>query len=98
VIPKNKFEVLKSRIMQCGVEEKTVRRMGVVEVECFKYRKKGHKCKECPLWVKKEKVAHVARPQKAQQKERPVHPVREKVQERKLRKIEEKEAVCVAKP
>ena len=48
--------------MQCGVEEKTIRRMGIVEVECFKYRKKGHKCKEYSLWVRKKKVAHMARP------------------------------------
>jgi len=26
VIPQNKFEVLKSRVMQCGVEERTIRR------------------------------------------------------------------------
>jgi len=49
VIPQNKFEVLKSRIMQCGVEEGMIRRIGVVEVECFKCREKGHKCKKCPL-------------------------------------------------
>jgi len=47
IIPQNKFEVLKSRVMQCGVEERIIREVGVVEVECFKYREKGHKCKEC---------------------------------------------------
>jgi len=36
--------------MQCDVKEgKTIRRVGVVEVECFKYGEKGHKCRECPL-------------------------------------------------
>ena len=50
--------------MQYGVERRMIRRIGVVKVECFKYGEKGHKCKECPLWVKKEKVACVARPQK----------------------------------
>jgi len=49
VIPQNKFEVLKSRVMQCRVEGRTIRRIGVVEVECFKYGEKGHKCRECSL-------------------------------------------------
>jgi len=48
-MPRNKFEVLKSRVMQYGVEEKVVRGMKVVEAECFKYGKQGHKCRECPL-------------------------------------------------
>jgi len=43
--------------MQCGVERRIIRRVGVIEVECFKYGEKGHKCKECPLWVRKKKVA-----------------------------------------
>jgi len=50
--------------MQCGEEEKMVRRMGVVEVECFECRKKGHKCRKCPLWIKrknKERAVHVAK-------------------------------------
>jgi len=76
VIPKNKFEVLRSRIMQCGVEKKIIRRIGAVEVKCFKCGEKGHKCKECPLWVRKEKVVHMARSQKVQQEERPVRPVK----------------------
>jgi len=92
VVPQNKFEVLRSRIMQCGVEERAIRRIGVVEVECFKCGEKGHKYKECPLWMRKEKAAHVARPQKVQQKERPACPVRGEVQERKLRKVEKEEA------
>ena len=49
IIPQNKFEVLKSRVMQCGVEERIIREVGVVEVKCFKYGEKGHKCKECLL-------------------------------------------------
>jgi len=48
-ISQNKFEVLKSRVMQCGVEKRMIRRVEVVEVECFKYGKKGHKYKEYPL-------------------------------------------------
>jgi len=43
-------------------------------VKCFKYRKEEHKYRECPEWKKgkktrKERVAHVAMPQEAQQKE-----------------------------
>ena len=62
--------------MQYGAEGRTV---GVVEVECFKCGEKGHKCKECPLWVRKEKAVHVARPQKVQQEEKLVCHVKEKV-------------------
>jgi len=81
IVPQNKFEVLKSRVMQCEVEERTIRRQKAIVVECFKCGEKGHKCKEYPLWrktkkekklrrVEEEKVAHVAKPQKAQQTEK----------------------------
>ena len=63
--PENKFEVLKSRVMQCGVEVKTIWKQEVVVVECFKCGEKGHKCRECPLWERRERVACVAKPQKA---------------------------------
>jgi len=49
IIPQNKFEVLKSRVMQCGVKEKTIRKVAVVEVECYKCEEKGHKYRECLL-------------------------------------------------
>jgi len=49
VVPQNKFEVLSSRVMQCGVEEKTIRSVRMLGVKCFRYRKEGHKCRECPL-------------------------------------------------
>ena len=92
----NKFEVLKSRVMQCGIEERAVRSMRTVAVRCFKCREEGHKCRQCPLWVKKKETARVVRPQKAQQEKRPVRPVRGKAQEeRKLRRVEEDE---VARP
>jgi len=44
----NKFEVLGSHIMQCGVRE--VRRQEIVreEVKCFGCGEKGHKKWECP--------------------------------------------------
>jgi len=82
VIPQNKFEVLRSRIMQCGEGERTIRRMGVVEVEFFECGEKGHKCRECPLWIRRkneERAVHVAIPQKAQQKRRPARSVRGEV-------------------
>jgi len=75
--------------MQCGVEERVVRRQEVAGVECFKCGEKGHKCRKCPMWRKAEKrgvekATYVAKPQKAQQK--------------KLKRVEEEEAVHVTKP
>jgi len=81
IVPQNKFEVLKSRVMQCGEEERIIRQMRVVEVECFECREEGHKCRECPLWIRRkneERAARVARPQKAQQEKRLARPVRGK--------------------
>jgi len=60
------------------VRKKVIRRVGAVEVECYKCGEMGHKCRECLLWkkVKEEKklkrveedeVARVAKPQEAQQ-------------------------------
>ena len=89
-IPQNKFEVLLSRVMQCEVKEKVIRRQEVVGVEYFKCRQRGHKYRECFLWEKvrkgrvEKKIAHVARPQKAQQKE--------------LRRAKKGEAAYMAKP
>jgi len=45
----DKFKVLLSRVMQCEVEKRMIRRHEVVVVECFKCGEKGHKCRECPL-------------------------------------------------
>jgi len=72
---------------------------------------KGHKCRECPLWEKtkekrrsrrivEERVACVARPQKAQQERRLARPTRKEAQEgeKKLRRVEESEAARMAKP
>jgi len=69
VVPQNKFKVLSSRVMQCGVEEKTIRSMRMSEMKCFRCGEKEHKCRECPLWIKRKnerRAAHVARPQKVQ--------------------------------
>jgi len=54
-VPQNKYEVLKSRVMQCGVEERVVRGARRKVVRCFKCREEGNKCRECPLWEKKVK-------------------------------------------
>jgi len=51
-MPQNKFEILRSRVMQCGIEERAVRSMKTVVVKCFKCGEGGHKCRECPLWEK----------------------------------------------
>ena len=56
LIPQNKFEVLASRVMKCGVE---LRRQEMIKgsrtVECFKCGEKGHKCRECLLWERVER-------------------------------------------
>jgi len=50
------------------MKERIIRKLEIVEVEYFKCGKKGHKCRECPLWEggKKlrvvEEVARVAMP------------------------------------
>jgi len=100
-IPQNKFKILSSRVMQCGVEERVVRSMRTVAVKCFKCEEEEHKCREYPLWERK--VKRVARPKEGkahQEKRRPVYPIREKAQEgeKRLRRVEEEEAACVARP
>jgi len=66
-IPQNKFEVLRSRVMQCSVTEGVVRSMRVAVVKCFRCGDKGHKCRVCP---KKEKRVACPREGKAHQGER----------------------------
>jgi len=98
-ISQNKFEILSSRVMQCGVEGKIIRSIRVV-VECFKCGEEGHKCRECPLWEKKVKRVACPYGGKAYQEERrPACPIREKAQERekRLRRMEEEKAVRPAK-
>jgi len=38
----NKFEILSSRVMQCVVEERTIRNIRAVAVRCFKCREERH--------------------------------------------------------
>jgi len=83
VVPQNKFEVLSSRVMQCGVEERTIRSVRMLGVKCFRCGEERHKCRECPLW--KKRPAH---PEKGKAQEK----------ERRLRRVEEGGAARVAKP
>jgi len=68
--------------MSCGVElrKQEVKQEGW-KVECYKCREEGHKCRECPLWEKRERVACVARLQKAHQQKGPACPAKGKVEE-----------------
>jgi len=78
--PQNKFEVLASRVIQCDVKERMIRKQETVRVEYFKCGEKGHKCREYSLWKGEKKLqvveemVCVVKPQKAQQKGRLVHP------------------------
>ena len=75
--------------MQCGVrEEVKVRKQETVEegMQCFRYWRIGHYKQKCPNIKKKkerrsEKAACAVSLQKAQQREKPVHPNWKKVQE-----------------
>jgi len=98
--PQNKFEVLRSRVMQCGVEERVVRSIKMEAVRCFKCGEEGHKCRRCLLWKKEKRVARPKEGKAHQGERKPVHPEKEKVQEkaRRLRRVEKEEAACVAKP
>ena len=54
--PQNIFEVLSSRVMQCNMKEKMIRKQEMVKVKCFKYEEERHKCRECPLWKGEKKL------------------------------------------
>ena len=79
--PQNKFEVIASRVIQCGVREevRTRRNEMVGEVKYFRCWGIGHFKWECSnIKVEKERrrseeAAHVVSPQKAQQEERLMH-------------------------
>jgi len=43
-------------MMQCDVKERMIRKQETVKVECFKYREKGYKCRECPPWKGEKKL------------------------------------------
>jgi len=87
-ILQNRFEVIASRVMQCGMKEKVeIRKQETVEegVQCFRYWRIGHYKWECPVTKEKKKrrskeAACAVSLQKAQQGERSAHPKWEKVQ------------------
>jgi len=83
-MPQNKFEVLRSRVMQCSVEERVVRSMRTAVVRCFKCGEEGHKCRTCS---KKEKRVACPREGKVHQGER-----------KEVRRVEGREAAHVARP
>jgi len=98
-VPQNKYEVLKSRVMQCGVEERVVRSVRRTVVRCFKCGEERHKCRECPLWERRSKrVAHPKEGKVHQGERRPVCLERGKAQEqrgkREVRRVEEEKAAC----
>jgi len=72
------------------MKERIIRKLEIVEVECFKCGEKGHKCRECPLWEGEKKLqvveeaACMAIPQKVQQKKwrrSPAYVLQRKAQE-----------------
>jgi len=92
--PQNKFKILSSRVMQCGIKEKVVRSERMIAVRCFKCKKEGHKCRECLLWKKEYRVACLYKG-KAHQEKKPVRLTRGKAQEdgeREARRVEKKVA------
>ena len=64
----NRFETLRSRVMQCGVRE--VRRQEVVRdvVKCFGYGEEGHKKWECPRKKERSKNKETALPREVWEK------------------------------
>ena len=96
-IPQNKFEILSSRVMQCEVEEKTIRSVRV-GVKCYKCGEEGHKCRVYPLAGRKEenRVVHPYKG-KAHQEKKPAHLIRGKAQEcgkKEVRRVEERKVAC----
>jgi len=67
-VAENRFEVLKSCVMQCGVRE--VRRQEIVkeEVKCFGCGREGHKKWECPRKKKRSKNEETAPPREVWEK------------------------------
>jgi len=97
-MPQNKFEVLRSQVMQCGVKERVIRNIRMEAIRYFKCGEEGHKCRWCPLWKKMKRMACLAE-EKAYQgdKGKLTHLKRGKAQERKLRRVEEEKAACPMK-
>jgi len=96
LIPQNRFEVLSSRVMRCGVEIRRQERDRKEEgkaICCFKCKEKEHQWKEHPEGKKKERerVVQVAIPQKMQLQKEPACSIRRNIQENEIRCFEYKE-------
>jgi len=80
--------------MQCGVEERTIKNMRMVGIKCFKYGEEAHKCRWCPSWKKIKRVVYPAKGKAYQgDKRKLAHLKKGKAQKKKLRRVEEEEAV-----
>ena len=66
MIPQNRFEVLSSRVMKCGVEieRQEGKRKKEEVIQCFKCKKEKHQWKECQKRRQKgkERVVQVVAP------------------------------------
>jgi len=51
--PQNKFEVLSSRVMQCDVKERMIRKQETVKVECFRCGEKDTSAESVPFGKEK---------------------------------------------
>jgi len=100
ITPQNKFEILSSRVMQCGVEERIVKNVRMEAVKYFKYREEGHKYRWYPMWKKEKRVVRPEKEKAHQRERRPARPKKGKAQERerRLRRVKEEEAARVVKP
>jgi len=92
LIPQNRFKVLSSRVMRCGVEIRRQKSESKEEkiIQCFKCKKDGHQWKECPKRKKEERkrVMQVVVPQKVQPKKELVRSIRRNVQDNEMRCFE----------
>jgi len=92
-IPQNRFEVLSSRVMRCGVEirrqERDKKEKGKA-ICCFKCKEKEHQWKEHPEGRKKgrKRVVQVAVPQKMQPQKELAYFIRRNIQENEMRCFE----------
>jgi len=78
----DKFEILASRVMRCGVELRKQEAEERWRIKCYKCGEERHKCKECLLWKKVKRVAHPVQGKAHQQEKRkPAYPIKGEVQE-----------------
>jgi len=93
LIPQNRFEVLSSRVMRCGIEIRRQERDRKEEEKticCSKCKEEGHQWKECLERRKerRERVVQVVIPQKVQLQKELVRSISRNAQENKMRCFE----------